>query len=322
MKVQKEHNNKFASIQYYQKYYIRIAHYLLNNNKPIYLGNENNKICRFCGKSESNGAKFEKIAHALPESVGNKCLFSYYECDACNQGFGKRLESEYANYMNLYHTISGIKGKKKIPQFENENSKMKWIKQQFGIIENNENIHVSINQETHSLTYQNTALTHIPMAVFKCFVKMALTIMPESELEYYKDTIAWINNSKHNNIFGSKKLLCRYAMVPGFNMVNPSCSLYRHNGSKSLGIHPYMLFNLTYGIFSYLIEVPTINDIHQSIEKIRFPPVPYIISTEGMFDLSSNEKVSNYIQNISFHFEKIESLDKDSEKLKTFINLK
>lgn len=177
-----------------------------------------------------------------------------------------------------------------------------------------------IDYNSKSLIYQNSIPTHIPMAVFKCFVKMALSIMPESELEFFKDTIPWIKNSRHYNIFGSKKLICRYVMFPGYNLVNPSCSLYRINGTKTLNIHPYMLFNLTYGNFSYLIEIPTVNDIHQSIENIKFPPVSDFVTSEGILDLSLNKKKCNFSQSISFHFDSIEEIDKNSEKIKPFIN--
>jgi hypothetical protein len=35
-----------------------------------------------------------KEAHALPESISNKSLFTYYECDACNQAFGEGCEND------------------------------------------------------------------------------------------------------------------------------------------------------------------------------------------------------------------------------------
>ena len=66
---------------------------LFNYDNFIYLGNKDYKVCRFCGKKESE-VTFNKIAHATPECTGNRYLASYYECDECNKKFGRQLESE------------------------------------------------------------------------------------------------------------------------------------------------------------------------------------------------------------------------------------
>ena len=46
-----------------------------------------NQICRFCGRSRPE-VSFRHGAHARPESLGNKSLFTIYECDSGNQFFG------------------------------------------------------------------------------------------------------------------------------------------------------------------------------------------------------------------------------------------
>lgn len=38
--------------------------------------------CRFCGTRESS--RFRKLAHTMPEALGNKWIFSRDECDDCN----------------------------------------------------------------------------------------------------------------------------------------------------------------------------------------------------------------------------------------------
>ena len=275
--------------KFYNKYYKILDCHLLNSTEYVYLGNKETKVCRFCGDDETNGATFNKLAHAFPESIGNRCLATYYECDKCNERFGKTIENDFANFMKFYHSISGIHGKKKIPEFiSNDNkSKSAWLDNKYILSDTNENYHSSINNNT--ISYQATAPTHTPMAVYKCFVKMALSVMPENELEPFTQTIEWIHNKKHENIFGNKHLLCRYEMIPGYNTTKYPCScLYKRKGSDSLAIIPYMIFNLTYGNFSYMIEVPTKDDTKQSIKNIKFPPTPFISSSSGTFDLTSN----------------------------------
>lgn len=99
-------------IDFYDNYYDVLRTPDFKNNTRLlkpehglkYLGNPKHKTCRFCGKNETE-VGFKKIAHAFPESVGNKSLATYYECDECNQFFGETIEREYANFFWLYVII-------------------------------------------------------------------------------------------------------------------------------------------------------------------------------------------------------------------------
>lgn len=90
------------------KYYLRD---IKDKSERIYLGNKNNKVCRFCGKTEPE-VTFEKDAHAISNLLGNQMLFTYYECDKCNSKFGEKLETNLANFLGISRTYYGIKGKK------------------------------------------------------------------------------------------------------------------------------------------------------------------------------------------------------------------
>ena len=45
------------------------------------------RTCRFCGKAFGQ-TRFRENAHLIPDSIGNKDLFSDFECDHCNRFFG------------------------------------------------------------------------------------------------------------------------------------------------------------------------------------------------------------------------------------------
>lgn len=220
--------------------------------------------------------------------------------------------------MKFYHSISGIHGKKKIPEFISNDNKSKsvWVDDKYILTDTNEHCHCLI--KGNSILYQSTVPTHTPMAVFKCFVKMAISVMPENNLKQFAKTIEWICNKKHENIFENKKLLCRYEMIPGYTIEYPCYFLYQRKGPKSLAIYPYMIFHLTYGNFSYMIEVPTQEDLHQSIDKIKFPPIPFKSSSAGILDLTSNKPVSDLQQTMLFHFDSSEeiSIEHLPEKVK------
>src|SRR5437868_6921115 len=84
----------------------------------FYIGKDNS--CRFCGVT---GPKcFKKVAHTLPEFLGNKGIFSNDECDACNALFSI-YEGALAEMLKPFLTLGGIKGKKNdIPQTGRSNS--------------------------------------------------------------------------------------------------------------------------------------------------------------------------------------------------------
>src|SRR4051812_8829229 len=76
------------------------------------------KKCRFCYK-EFPDTNFKMIAHAIPEFMGNKSLISKFECDTCNQYFGK-LENEFASFMLPFNTLAATINKgNKIPKYKN-----------------------------------------------------------------------------------------------------------------------------------------------------------------------------------------------------------
>ncbi len=74
------------------------------------------RVCRFCGKS-STETTFRRVAHLLPELIGNKHLRSDFECDTCN-GFFNKHENDLANFLGISRSIGGIQGKNGIPTFK------------------------------------------------------------------------------------------------------------------------------------------------------------------------------------------------------------
>jgi hypothetical protein len=80
---------------YYEDRYRIAAAWSVRPGEKIFLGDKNSRICRFCGQAKPE-VSFRKEAHALPESIGNKSLFTYYECDACNQAAEGRRDAPAA----------------------------------------------------------------------------------------------------------------------------------------------------------------------------------------------------------------------------------
>jgi HNH endonuclease len=61
------------------------------------------RVCRFCGRKQPD-VTFKNVAHAISESLGNKKIILYEECDECNARFG------YAFFFKSLQDGSGLMG--------------------------------------------------------------------------------------------------------------------------------------------------------------------------------------------------------------------
>lgn len=322
------------TVQYYESFYdvVRTPDFdeksrlLIPNHGMNTIGCSKNKICRFCGKGEDE-VNFKKIAHVFPESIGNNALASNYECDVCNQFFGNTIENDYANFFSLYHSIMQVDGKSgipkcsfKIPCLIRTNECAKYcvdidFKDSIPSIRKCREVNDQyIKCMNNSMTISKPVGKHCPIAVFKAIVKMAITVMPIEEIPIFSDTIKWILNPEHSNLYNNKKLLVRYKMIPGFNVTKyPHYVLFKRK--KTVWDKPYMLFNLTYGCFSLFVEIPRNSDNCPNSEfiNIPFPEIPFYTSTEGTWDLSKKDGDKNFKHSITLSFENMNECTEDVE---------
>ncbi|KIA92251.1 hypothetical protein OC25_17600 [Pedobacter kyungheensis] len=253
------------------QYQIMAYHHLTAGSPKQFLG-INNKICRFCNQRWPV-VKFKKIAHALPRCIGNNVLFSYNECDDCNNKFGRLLETQFANFMNLDHTITGIRGKKGYPKYKMENAAItttgSFIDWKEVPPEN-----IDFDQQAGIVRITQKMPGYIPIAVYKSFVKMALTLVPEDEMPNFSKTLEWINEKSHQ---GSQFQFDALSMLQG-----KVSSTQREAGISAIVLkrkaqtdesHPYMMFRLTYGSFMFQLPIPL--SIKDSVSGFaQFPYIP------------------------------------------------
>ena len=188
--------NMSAALEKMDKNYIPCCVFYLNDDKLTYLGNKDERKCRFCGRTKADGATFKKKAHAISNLVGNRQLFSYYECDECNEKFS-HYESDFAEYLKPYHAILKVYGKRGVPKYkqylsniDNSDGKLK-----INIFEEDPTIKVDVDPKTNSLSIK-CRRSYVPLNVYKTLLKMALTIMPEEDIKHFSSAINFINNEK------------------------------------------------------------------------------------------------------------------------------
>lgn len=289
--IKKYEYNK--ACKYYETNYELIQGQNTNFDDETYLGKRENKICRFCGRDESQ-VTFDDKPHVFPICTGNKYLLSYYECDQCNHFFGDYLEGEYQNFFSFVHNLYKVAGRKgKIPLVQsNDNlSKNKVISK-----ENEEKIHFvsdvagreHVVFDRNTFTLSSPDITVIPIAIYKCLTKMALTIMPDEELVNFQKTIMWIKDKKHRTIM-NKKHMCRYLELKDLPYVNyPMGFLFKRKSNCKDG--PYMIFIYVYAKIAIMIEVPCDNvqynyDIRKTLPLIIGNP-----TEDWIIDLTRTDK--------------------------------
>jgi hypothetical protein len=147
----------------------------------------NGKKCRFCQKSYPE-VSFNNIPHIVPELFGRNKIVSNFECDGCNAEFQK-CENDASTMVQHYLSLLKIKTKKGVPSFQS----LKEPHQHATRLTTNDgisNINFGINHDDFLYDYTNKTLTikfrtrrFRPFAVYKVFLRMAISLLTEDEFE-------------------------------------------------------------------------------------------------------------------------------------------
>jgi hypothetical protein len=218
-----------------------------NTRNKVGEPDKSKRICRFCKKSMDD-VTFKKVAHSISEALGNKKIITNDECDSCNEKFGSGIENDLITYLNLYRNVFGIKGKNGIPKLKGKNYE----------IENNGTIEIkhilsdeemddpnrddlSVKLETHDkITAQN---------IYRTLSKYAIGVLENKYLQFFEETIDWINGEKDFERLPKVALLMSYELFS----YHPKLMVYiRKNENTDL---PYVAaeFRFTFLTFVYII---------------------------------------------------------------------
>lgn len=238
----------FARI-YYRDYEVAFEHWFDRDAVTILRAAEGNK-CRFCDR-ESPIVSFNNDAHAIPESTGNRTLFTKYECDECNHEFGRGsgIEGHFGRWSNLHRSILSVEGKTGLPDMAMKGGYIKVLPDQTEIKIPHASL-VRFTTENRECHLTLTSPTYIPVAVIKAFNKMALTVMPEAELENFKHLVQWLKNPDHS-VPPSGQFTGLTATFGPNDSEGGYCLLLRRRVND--GAKPAMTFVLSFGQSRYQI---------------------------------------------------------------------
>jgi len=293
-------------LNYYTENYEIIADY--NVIDKINLG-EKNTYCRFCGRSYPV-VKFQDVAHAIPESLDNNKLFSYYECDECNHEFGRVIEDHLSKYLFPYRIGSIILGKKgKISYKIDENNRIDVSDGHWEVKESISNSIVEVI-DNHTINIKIKRQTYIPIMVYKALVKIALTIVPESELQPLERTISWLKNYQLSfEDYFSQFVMMRF--FPGFKPFPfIKAMVFKRKGDAI--VLPMYQISLSFNNFNFQYIIPCAEkDIHLDGKTVnlRSFPTPFDIGTypqpigSALLSFFNYEKIKDEIVPIGMHYE-------------------
>lgn len=291
--------------------------YHLNEEKEIVLSDSVSGKCRFCGRSKPD-VTFDKVAHAIPHFIGNRTLKSTYECDECN-GMFSAMESNFSQFMSFFHTFAHVckGGGAKVPKFRTNSSENSSIVVTDDKIEvkcyEGEGLIPEIDEEYNTLTLK-TYRSYIPLNVYKIFIKMALTIIPEKELDGFKTTLKWLHGDVNIDAHGLVIVERRY-----FGVNNPfqfdSCMLFKRKDTSANAVPAY-IFGLAYYNFFFQTYIPFCDADKQFMGKnLTMPYIPTPLDDAGLMpkiyqhNLSSAEKVVKEEVSIVLKAESMEEVD-------------
>lgn len=138
--------------------------------------------CRFC---KSIATTYDNTAHAIPEFLGNKSIFTLDECDECNSYFGRKIERDLSEFVppSWFTKLKGKKGYRKTS-----------VNGGFTLSGEDRFLNISCPKET-SLPISKlmtNGRSFSPLNVYKAWVKILVAILPEQHLPDFDHVTNWL----------------------------------------------------------------------------------------------------------------------------------
>ncbi len=262
-------------LRFYSCNYEMLCQWRLQPRNKITLRDLVASRCRFCGLS-SPGISFRKKAHAIPECLGNKSLFSSYECDACNEFFGNGIENDLGNWSKPMRLLGGVSGKNGVPTIREASGSLRFEGRYNGlaVYHGRDDPRVSVDEINNEITFTFQRDPYTPTAVMKAFVKIGLSILPEIEIPNFTPAFKWISQADHT-LEAPFNWPINHTFLPGFYRSSFLPVMVFRRRQSTLEV-PYMFFVIQYGNDVFQIFLPSERDVHidgKEIDFCRFPTV-------------------------------------------------
>lgn len=289
---------------------------IITKNTKNSLKPKNERVCRFCGKGFPQ-VTFKKDAHLVPHLLGNKQLFSDFECDNCNDMFG-HYESDLANFIGLARTLTRLSGKKGVPKF-------KTPKKDFSIwIDKNDNVaydelekdkNVIFDKEKNQITFQADSNSYNCLSVYKSLVKIALSLIKDEDLINYQTSIDFLKKTDIKVLNNPLSKIHDY-LIPGPYAGFPIFISFKKRKGVLDNLIPSRTFVIYFRNNMIQFSIPfdkldsKINEPNSKPKIVLLPPLvdqewidKYAKPESRYIDLSINEKVKERTETITIQLD-------------------
>lgn len=288
------------------------------------LKHKKDRKCRFCNK-KSGEVTFKKIAHLVPEALGNKRMRSDFECDQCNEHFGI-YEDQFCKFLGISRTIGRVKGKNGIPKYKSPDHKliirpgdMPVPNKNAGvIIESNveKNEHFIFDQANSKFIIRAPRQPYTPFQVYKAILKIGLSLIPDEATIDYDDAFHLLlgkaKEMKENPFYR-----VNLYVHPGPSYPSPLVLLLKKK-SPNMNV-PTHIFCLLFQNHMYQMYLPYnqkdmwMYDGRQEILFLKVPPfidkhfaLKYGTPMEHCLNLSSMKVISGEVQELTLSYDTAE----------------
>lgn len=263
-------------ISFYETHYDMLGSWLLRPGDKIMLGDKKNRVCRFCGKSPPE-VKFRKVAHAIPEALGNKSIETAYECDICNEKFGQGIENDLGNWSKPMRTFARIRGKSGVPTLKKGGDELGWRIEYgdtgFNIASYENDPIYEIDETNKKITFKLKRDAYTPVAVLKAFMKIGLTLLPDKEVENFPHLMAWVQETDHSCLFADQCPII-YSFQPG-PMPNDLVAAFILRRKPHVTGYAYAYLVLGYGNEVFQVQLPSQkHDAAMNGQSVSINPFP------------------------------------------------
>ena len=230
------------------------------HKRPLKL--KKDRTCRFCKVLFSKEEKFKSKAHLFPQLIGNKYLLSDFECDKCNSLFSK-FENDLANFLGATRAFSisnaktgGLKFKSPDKTFivQKDNEAADDIAKLRIESHEEENNHFTLDAENKKVTFHTTRASYNPHNVYRAFLKMGLSVLPDELVDDYKIAFAMLQSTKKNEESDNPLFKLNVFVHPGPSFPSPMLILFEKK--KDTQPVPMHIVCIMFQNYTYQLVLP------------------------------------------------------------------
>ncbi|AZA53767.1 hypothetical protein [Chryseobacterium sp. G0201] len=282
-----------------------------NQRRP--LKKISDRTCRFCGK-KSTETTFKGKPHIISRLFGNNSGVSDYECDKCNNHFSG-YESDMANFLGLNRSVNAL-GTQTPPTFKSYDGNIVAKKNNFngfeGIEIESSKEGVIQKKDGGIIEFNVIHNPYIPINIFKCLLKIALTVIPDYEVANYKLCFDFLMENKNETYFAqhAKQI---HKGLSGFNVKFPYVLIFKKRNLESKLPSHWIKLYYQDSYIQFYIPYHKGDKVLQKGEEISYPLCPPLIFADTQpqgiaknyekLDLSSNVMTKGKTSKLNLTFD-------------------